>query len=265
MDARPPCRRDSATVPESSVRRRPLPTALVLFLVLAITTGWVQAVIPHDRATSGVAPQALAGTIAVAAERSAAAAGRAPLAGSELAAHRDAEASLSAGARSLFLARVQVVQAANRIAPPKVARLAHPEPTASVHAYAGRNHFWIPSLGISRPVYSFPCNRSRDPDNYIYRWGCAGRNNVYILGHAYGVMKALHDAYYSGKLRVGMIAMYADGAGRIRAYRVTEWRVVDPVDSQWAIADQSSPSMTLQTCVGRNGVDRLNVRLVAVD
>lgn len=133
------------------------------------------------------------------------------------------------------------------------------------HSFSGRNHFWIPSLGISDPVRLFECTRKRAPDNYMYRWGCAGANNVYILGHAYGVMKPLHDAFEAGRLRVGMVAIYADGRGRIRAYRVTAWRVVDPVDSQWAIASQSSPSMTLQTCVGKNGVDRLNVRLVEID
>jgi len=79
------------------------------------------------------------------------------------------------------------------------------------------------------------------------------------------VLKPLHDAYNAGRLHVGMIALYADGAGHVRAYRVTEWRVVNPVDSAWAIASQPVPSMTLQTCVGPKGVDRLNVRLVAID
>jgi hypothetical protein len=85
------------------------------------------------------------------------------------------------------------------------------------------------------------------------------------MGHAYGVMKPLHDAYVRGRLHVGMIAMYADGAGHIRAYRVTTWRVVNPLYIGWAIASQSVPSMTLQTCVGPNGRLRLIVRLVAVD
>ena len=138
-------------------------------------------------------------------------------------------------------------------------------PEGQALAYSGRNHFWIPALGISRPVVPFPCSRKRAPDNFMYRWGCAGKNNVYILGHASGVMKALHDAYAHHRLSVGMIAMYADGTGHIRVYRVTEWRVVDPVDSNWAVASQPVPSMTLQTCVGPSGRLRLNVRLVAVD
>ncbi|HEX7951321.1 MAG TPA: sortase [Candidatus Limnocylindrales bacterium] len=131
--------------------------------------------------------------------------------------------------------------------------------------YQGVNHVWMPTLGINRPVYLFPCSRGTDPDNLVYRWGCAGTNNVYLLGHAYGVFKPLHDAYYNGKLRVGMPVVYADGNGRERLYRVTTWRIVNPVDAAWAIASQPRPSMTLQTCVGADGSLRLNVRLVAVN
>jgi hypothetical protein len=129
-------------------------------------------------------------------------------------------------------------------------------------SYSGTNRFWIPSLGMNDRVHLFECSRSREPDNYIYRWGCAGTNNVYILGHAYGVMKPLHDLYVRGGLRVGMVAIYADGQGRVHWYRVTEWRVVDPTEAAWAIASQPTPSMTLQTCVGKDGTKRLNVRLV---
>jgi len=137
-----------------------------------------------------------------------------------------------------------------------------PKPAAPKPSYSGTNRFWIPSLGLNYRVHLFECSRSRDPDNYIYRWGCAGANNVYILGHAYGVMKPLHDLYARGGLRKGMVAIYADGAGRVHWYRVTEWRVVDPSEAAWAIASQPVPSMTLQTCVGKDGSKRLNVRLV---
>jgi hypothetical protein len=128
--------------------------------------------------------------------------------------------------------------------------------------YAGTNRFWIPSLGMSYRVHFFECSRSRSPDNYIYRWGCAGTNNVYILGHAYGVMQPLHDLFVSGRLRKGMVAIYADGTGHVHWFRVTTWRVVDPIDAAWAIASQPVPSMTLQTCVGKDSQYRLNVRLV---
>jgi sortase (surface protein transpeptidase) len=129
-------------------------------------------------------------------------------------------------------------------------------------SYSGYNRFWIPSLGMKDRVHEFACTRSRDPDNYIYRWGCAGANNVYIMGHAYGVMKPLHDLYVRGGLRKGMVAIYADAAGRVHWYRVISWRVVDPSEAAWAIASQPVPSMTLQTCVGKYSQYRLNVRLV---
>jgi hypothetical protein len=136
--------------------------------------------------------------------------------------------------------------------------------TASVKAHAGRNHVWIPSLGISRSVSFFPCTRKEPPANYVYRWGCAGRNNVYLMGHAYGVFKALHDAYVRGRLRKDLTVDYADGSGVVRRYAVIWWKVTPPTTAaSWAWAAQSTPSMTLQTCVGPTGQDRLMVRLVA--
>lgn len=155
---------------------------------------------------------------------------------------------------------VEVTKPAARVKPdPKP----QPKPQAAAPKPV-RNHFWIPKLGMSYHVYLYECSRQRPPDNYIYRWGCAGTNNVYILGHAYGVMKPLHDLYVRGGLKVGMVAKYADRKGVVHTYRVTEWRVVDPVDSHWAIASQPVPSMTLQTCVGKDSRYRLNVRLVEV-
>ena len=130
-------------------------------------------------------------------------------------------------------------------------------------AHVGRNHVWIPSLGISRSVAFFPCTRKEPPNNLVYRWGCGGHNNVYLMGHAYGVFKALHDAYYNGRLRKGMTVDYADGTGRVHRYAVIWWKVTAPTTAaSWAWAPQSRPSMTLQTCVGATGQDRLMVRLV---
>jgi len=131
--------------------------------------------------------------------------------------------------------------------------------------YAGHNHVWIPSLGINRQVSSFPCSRTRPPDNELYRWGCAGNNNVYLLGHAYSVFKPLHDAYVSGRLRKGMKVVYSDGLGHVHTYSVIWWRVVAPTTAaSWAWAAQSRPSMTLQTCLGATSQYRLMVRLVQV-
>jgi sortase (surface protein transpeptidase) len=140
-----------------------------------------------------------------------------------------------------------------------------PAPAKVAPTYSGKNHLWIPALGVDRSVTGFACTASAYPGDRVYRWGCAGENNVYILGHASSVMKPLHDLYVRGDLRKGMIAVYANGNGTVTKYRVIEWRVVDPVDSHWAIADQPVPSMTLQTCVGKMSQWRLNVRLVAVD
>jgi hypothetical protein len=151
--------------------------------------------------------------------------------------------------------------AASRDTPAPVAIAETREPAAA--AYRGTNHLWIPSLGINRPVASFPCSRTTPPGNHVYRWGCAGRNNVYLLGHAYSVFKPLHDAYASGRLRKGMEAIYADGNGRVTRYVVAWWKVTPPDgDVGWAYAAQSSPSMTLQTCVGADSAHRLVVRLV---
>jgi hypothetical protein len=132
-------------------------------------------------------------------------------------------------------------------------------------SYEGTNRVWIPALGISRSVRWFPCERSRPPDNFMYRWGCAGANNVYLMGHAYSVMEPLHDAYVSGRLSKGMKAWYADPNGRVRVYAVRWWKVVRPTtDAAWAWAAQDTPSMTLQTCVGKNSEFRLMVRLAEV-
>ena len=120
--------------------------------------------------------------------------------------------------------------------------------TASSPSYHGVNHVWIPSLGINKGVQSFPCSRDRPPDAGVYRWGCAGRNNVYLLSHAWSTFKPLHDAYVRGTLRKGMQVIYADGAGTVHTYAVSWWRVVAPTTAaSWAWASLSTPSMTLQT------------------
>ena len=129
--------------------------------------------------------------------------------------------------------------------------------------YAGTNHLWIPSLRISHSVAAFACTRAAPPTAGVYRWGCAGRNNAYLFGHAWSALKPLHDAYVAGRLHTGMVAYYADGSGRVRAYRVTQIRLVTPDQVAWAIAAQSTPSLTLQTCVGSRSQYRLLVRLVA--
>ena len=128
-----------------------------------------------------------------------------------------------------------------------------------------RDRVWIPSLGIDRRVHVFPCPRQRPPDDFVYAWGCAGANNVYLMGHAHSVFRPLHDAYVSGRLSKHLTVVYADGTGIFHTYRVAWWRVTRPTtEAAWAWAPQDRPSMTLQTCVGRKGEYRLMVRLVEV-
>jgi hypothetical protein len=149
-----------------------------------------------------------------------------------------------------------------RATPKAVATTVSVAPAGSA-VYRGTNHAWIPSLGINRTVEFFPCSRTKPPGHQLYRWGCAGANNIYLMAHAATVFKPLHDAYLSGRLRVGMEAYYADGSGRVTRYAVSYWKVVKPDgDVGWAFAAQSTPSMTLQTCVGADSAYRLVVRLV---
>lgn len=236
-----------------------LSKALVFLFVLGVTTGWTA---PAPSSAKAPTYEARTPSLATASivERAATRddVGLLERTLATAAATREAAARAAAPA-----APVEVVPEERPDAAPR--RVENERRTVPSHArgYSGKNRVWIPSLGLSQPVVLFPCPRQRPPDNYMYRWGCAGSNNVYLLGHAYSVFKPLHDAYVQGRLKVGMVAMYADGNGRIRQYRVTEWRVVDPVDSHWAIASQPVPSMTLQTCVGKNSQWRLNVRLIA--
>ena len=159
-------------------------------------------------------------------------------------------------------ARVAAVAAAYAKAHPihKSKPVAKPRPKPSRPLV--RNHLWIPALGINRSVAWFACTRTTPPGPYVDRWGCAGRNNVYLLGHASGVFRALHDAYLSGKLRVGMVAIYADSKGHLHHYRVTGWTVLPPTNISWASATRTQ-TMTLQTCIGPNSQNRLDVRLAA--
>lgn len=133
--------------------------------------------------------------------------------------------------------------------------------TAGSASYKGRNHVWIPALGVSRSVTFYSCSATSYPGNRVYRWGCAGSNNVYLFGHAHSVFKPLHDAYVRGRLRKGMKLYYANGSGKVSTYAVSWWKVTTPDKGAWAYAAQSAPSLTLQTCVGARSQYRLIVRL----
>ncbi len=136
---------------------------------------------------------------------------------------------------------------------------------ASPSRYSGRNHVWMPSLKIDKSVTSYACSRSSYPGNRVYRWGCAGKNNVYLFGHAHSVFKPLHDAYVRGRLKKGAKLYYADSNGRVSTYKVAWWKVTTPTKGTWAYAPQPKRSVTLQTCVGSKSQYRLIVRLIRVD
>ena len=135
---------------------------------------------------------------------------------------------------------------------------------SSSTSYRGRNHVWIPALGINRSVSFFSCSSSAYPGDRVYRWGCAGGNNVYLFGHAHSVFRPLHDAYVRGRLSKGMNVIYADGNGRVSTYAVAWWKITTPDKGGFAYAGQSRPSLTLQTCVGSRSQYRLIVRLLKV-
>ena len=135
---------------------------------------------------------------------------------------------------------------------------------SSSASYRGKNRMWFPALGISRSTYFFPCSSKAYPGNVVYRWGCAGSNNVYLFGHAHSVFKPLHDAYVNGRLRKGMKVSYADSKGKVRTYKLIWWKVTTPTNGGFAFAAQSRPSLTLQTCVGAKSQYRLIVRFVQV-
>ena len=134
--------------------------------------------------------------------------------------------------------------------------------SGSGQSYSGRNKMWMPALGINRSVSYFACTSKAYPGDRVYRWGCAGRNNIYLFGHAHSVFKPLHDAYVRGRLKKGMKVTYADGNGTVRTYQIAWWKVTTPEKGEFAFAAQSRPSMTLQTCVGSKSQYRLIVRLV---
>jgi hypothetical protein len=133
--------------------------------------------------------------------------------------------------------------------------------STSSGSFKGRNHVWIPALGISKSITFYSCSSSYYPGNRVYRWGCAGSNNIYLFGHAFSVFRALHDAYVRGRLYKGMKVYYANGAGKVSTFAVSWWKLTTPSNGAWAYAAQSTPSLTLQTCVGSNSQYRLIVRL----
>jgi hypothetical protein len=138
-------------------------------------------------------------------------------------------------------------------------------PKAATAQYSGTYHLWIPALGLSRGISDWGCRGGLIPNRVEY-WGCVGKNNLYLLGHAGGVFASIHDGYHSGALRVGLTAYYADKAGQTHRYRISQIRHVTNASyatwSRWAMAASTGPVITLQTCDGPTSAYRILVRLV---
>jgi hypothetical protein len=188
----------------------------------------------------------------------------------EAAAQAQVAADAAAQAQAAADAAAQAQAAADAAAAAKAkAGAAQPKPQAPTPAvaptYTGQNHFWFPTLGINQKVYEFPCSRGEAPGDLVYRWGCAGENNVYLLAHNHGKFHPLYKAYYAGTLDKGLIAIYADSQGEVHYFELAWYKVVAPDgDVGFAYAALSESSMTMQTCVGDNGELRLVVRLTEV-
>ena len=159
--------------------------------------------------------------------------------------------------------RTQPVPGKARVITTKTSATTKPRTTG----YHGVYRLWIPALGLSRSISDWGCRGGTIP-NRVESWGCAGTNNLYLLGHAWGVFAPIHDGYHSGALRPGLTAWFADKSGDVHRYEVSWVRHVALDDyaswSTWAIAASSRPVITLQTCDGATSAYRILVRLVPV-
>ena len=186
------------------------------------------------------------------------------IAGADWRAKREAQRAVDAAAAAAAKAAAKAAAVAKAKADPTSKPGSGSRSKPSKPSFRGRNHFWFPSLGINQGVYWFPCSRSEGPGNVVYRWGCAGSNNVYLMAHDFGKFYPLYRAYRNGRLHKGMLAVYAGPNGHTHYYRLSYYKVVAPAgDVGWAYASQSRSALTLQTCVS-GGKLRLVVRFYEV-
>ena len=145
---------------------------------------------------------------------------------------------------------------------------ASPNPTVAsalkvAPARVVKNSLAIAALGINASIKGMStCGGLIS--NAVYRWPCAGHNNLYLLGHAYGVFKPVHDGYHAGRLKTGMIARYTDASGKVHKYTLA-WVEDLPIatwgkGATWAAT--SGSVITLQTCDGPSDSYRIIVRFV---
>jgi hypothetical protein len=139
---------------------------------------------------------------------------------------------------------------------------------ATTYPSIGRLSFPVAN-GLDRSVYDWGCRGGTVP-NLVLRWGCAGRNNLYLLGHASGVFNGVVDAWRDGRLTAGRLASLTRN-GVKRTYKVAWVRLVPAsyvwkglTGDKWAWNATSTPAITLQTCWGATSQYRLIVRLYLV-
>ncbi len=147
-------------------------------------------------------------------------------------------------------------------------------PAVAALSYGGWMRF--PGLGaagrdtMSGTVYNWGC-RGGTLGLQVYRWGCAGRNNRYLMGHAFAAFEPLHDfvaargASAGTRALVGMPVYLRTPSGSVERYRVTWARVASvsywgATGDVWAWNATSAPALTFQTCYGARSEYRIIVR-----
>jgi len=140
--------------------------------------------------------------------------------------------------------------------------------SADVAAASPGRHLAIPALGIHEPIYRWGCHGGTLP-NHVYSWGCSGHNNLYLLGHAWGVFKPVHDAWATHSLTKGMTLRLRTATGKVLSFHLAWVRKVHAADlgtdmwgpgKTWAWNATPRRVVTLQTCWGRRSQDRIIVR-----
>jgi hypothetical protein len=121
----------------------------------------------------------------------------------------------------------------------------------------------IKGIGLDVPVYRWGCDASKLPDRAL-RWGCSGRNNQFLAGHAYGVFHKYYLAYKYRKLKIGMIAAFTRPSGAVAKYRLRWVRLVPAsyvwqgtTGDVWAWGPTARQSITMQTCWGATNKYRI--------
>ena len=139
---------------------------------------------------------------------------------------------------------------------------------ATTYPYLGR--FSFPAAnGLDRNVYDWGCRGGTVP-NLVLRWGCAGSNNTYLIGHAWGVFNPVADAWRDGRLSAGKLAFLTRNGVKL-TYKVAWVRLVPASyvwkglsGDKWAWNATTRQAITLQTCWGASSQYRLIVRLYRV-